>query len=405
MSEPQRKPPSKDPVNPPAKAPGKPPTNVSGNPQAKVPGNPPPKAPVKLQANVPGNPPTNVPVNPQAKAPVKPPTKVPGNPPPKAPSKPTAKVPVKPLSKSPVKPEEDIYAVSAPVERLVPKEEDILLTYRRPVTTVEEPPPPPSHFLSGVIFFPWHLQSLGPWIFSSAGLALSLLGVVLAIWLVDNGLTVAAYAMKFSICWVIVFAFSYLSGCLLAIIEGTASGCREITEWPRGDWRDYLFSLGYPLGALVLTALVGAAAYYATLCQSWAVPLTVGLLVYPFFFLSMLESGSVLGFVSRLIAQTYVDLWWGWLLVYAFSGAMFGGWLIWALWYFPEEPFFTTGISGPILAAMLFIYARLLGRLAWWAHEAGQSKARRKAKRSAVSGETGGNKAEGKNAPRKTSKT
>jgi hypothetical protein len=258
--------------------------------------------------------------------------------------------------------------------------------------------------LSGVVFFPWHLQSLGPWIFCAAGLALSFLGVVLAIWLVDNGLTMAAYAMRLSICWVILFALSYLSGCLLAIIQETASGSREVTEWPRGDWRDYLMSLGYPVGAFVLTALVGAAAHWAALRQSWAVPLTVGLLFYPFFLLSMLESGSMLGFVSRLVARTYLDLWWGWLLVYAFSVAMFGGWLIWALWFFPEEPFFVAGISGPILAALLFIYARLLGRLAWWAHEAGVAKSLRKAKRSAASGKAGAKRPEENKTPPKPSK-
>jgi len=62
-------------------------------------------------------------------------------------------------------------------------------------------------------------------------------------------------------------------------------------------------------------------------------------------------------------------LWWGWLLVYAISGALFGGWFAWALWNYARGSFFTAAISGPVLVAIFFIYARLLGRLAWWAHE------------------------------------
>jgi hypothetical protein len=205
--------------------------------------------------------------------------------------------------------------------------------------------------------------------FCSAGLALSLMGVVLAIWLVDNGLTMAAYAMRMSICWIIAFSVAYLSGCLLAIIEGTSGGYDEITDWPKGDWRDYFFSLGYPVGMLAPAALVATAAYWLTLRQSWAAPVVAGFLTYPYFLLSAMESGSVMGFISRPILRTYVDLWWGWGVVYALSAAMFAGWAAWAAWSFPYEPFFTAGISGPILAAILFVYARLLGRLAWWAQK------------------------------------
>lgn len=267
--------------------------------------------------------------------------------------------------------DDDVYAIRTPVEptplSVNRRVEEILLRHQQQhATDDDELPQPPATFLSGVLRFPWYLQSLTPWIFCSVGLALSLSGVVLSFWLVDHGLTMAAYAMRFSICWVIVFSLSYLSGCFLAIIEGTASGYDEITDWPKGDWRDYFFSLGYPVGMLVLSALVGTAAFWLTLRQSWAVPVGVGFLVYPILLLSALESGSVLGFISRPILRTCIDLWWGWILVYAITAAMFAGWLAWGLHFFPYEPFFTAGMSGPILATILFIYARLLGRLAWW---------------------------------------
>ncbi|NUQ62219.1 MAG: hypothetical protein HUU20_07010 [Pirellulales bacterium] len=274
--------------------------------------------------------------------------------------------------------DDDVYAIRVPVEsaqvNVDRKIEEILARHQRLPDPADEMPPPPATFLSGVLRFPWYLQSLTPWIFCSFGLALSFLGVVLAFWLADHGLTMAAYAMRFSICWVIVFSLSYLSGCFLAIIEGTAGGYDEITDWPKGDWRDYFFSLGYPVGMLVLAALVGTAAYWLTFRQSYAVPVVVGFLVYPFFLLSAMESGSVLGFISRPILRTCIDLWWGWIIVYTITAAMFAGWLAWALYFFPYEGFFTAGVSGPILAAILFIYARLLGRLAWWAQKVAEEE-------------------------------
>lgn len=267
-------------------------------------------------------------------------------------------------------PEEDVYALSTPVAPPAPRLESVLLPQRERVDTTEELPPPPKTFLSGVLRFPWYLQSLGPLVLCSIGLSLSFLGVVLCFWLVDNGLTMAAYAMRLSVCWVVIFALCYLSGCFLAIIEGTANGWDEISDWPHGDWRDYLMSLRYPVGMFILAALVGTVAYWITFRLSWLVPLAAGFLVYPFFLLSALESGSVAGFFSRPILQSYADCWQDWAVVYGISGAMLVAWLGWAFWFFPYEAFFVAAVSGPILAAILFIYARLLGRLAWRAQEA-----------------------------------
>lgn len=267
--------------------------------------------------------------------------------------------------------EEDVYALSTPATPPAPPRlESVLLPQRQRVDTTEELPPPPETFLAGVLRFPWYLQSLTPWVFCSVGLSLSFLGVVLCVWLVDNGLTMAAYAMRLSVCWVVTFAVCYLSGCFLAIVEGTANGWDEITEWPGGDWRDYLMSLRYPVGMLILAALVGTVAHWITFRVSWAVPLAAGFLVYPFFLLSAMESGSVAGFFSRPILQSYADCWRDWAVVYGISGAMLAGWLGWAFWFFPYETFFVAALSGPIVAAILFIYARLLGRLAWQAQEA-----------------------------------
>ncbi len=266
--------------------------------------------------------------------------------------------------------EDDTYAISTPTPApvrpatQVGRGEDILSRYQR--QALEEVPRRPATFLSGVFRFPWYFQSVAPWVFCSFAIAVSLLAAMLAIWLAAMGLAMVAYAMRLTICWVIVLALSYVSGCFLAIIEGTSNGYDEITDWPAGDWREYLYSLGYPAGMLVPTALLAVAAFWLTQRQTWAAPIVVGFVAYPYFLLSAMENGTVLRPISRPIFQTYLDLWWGWGIFYAAAAMMFGGWAAWFVWSFPNRPVATASISGPILAGVLFIYARLLGRLAWW---------------------------------------
>ncbi len=266
---------------------------------------------------------------------------------------------------------DDGYAVSMPMPRPTAPDsqaehraEDILSRYER--QALEEAPTPPATFLAGVLRFPWYLQSLAPWLLCAMAIALSMLAVMLAIWLADTGLALVAYALRLSIFWVIILAMSYLSGCLLAIVEGTANGYDEITDWPAGDWRDYLFSLAYSAGMLVPTALVAVAVYWLIPLETWVLPMAIGILCYPFFLLSAMENGTALRVFSKPILRTYIDLWWGWGIVYSISAGMFGLWTIWFVRAFPDAPFATVVLASPVLAAILFIYSRLLGRLAWW---------------------------------------
>jgi hypothetical protein len=74
------------------------------------------------------------------------------------------------------------------------------------------------------------------------------------------------------------------------------------------------------------------------------------------------------------VLKSFGSLWWAWLILYLETGAMLIGWVIVTL-----IPMATGGlylmpfISGPLLAAGLMIYARLLGRLAWLASQEGSS--------------------------------
>ena len=99
-------------------------------------------------------------------------------------------------------------------------------------------------------------------------------------------------------------------------------------------------------------------------CRSAAVLATVSLL-YPIFLLSSLEANSVFVPLSLPILRSLISCWWGWLTFYALAALLGGSWLGLLLAGLPSFPFLTALACGPLLAAVLLIVSRLLGRLAW----------------------------------------
>jgi hypothetical protein len=55
----------------------------------------------------------------------------------------------------------------------------------------------------------------------------------------------------------------------------------------------------------------------------------------------------------------------GWLMFYLLTGAMFAAWVVAFDFGFARGPYWTVLLSGPVLAAVMLIYSRLLGRVAW----------------------------------------
>ena len=169
----------------------------------------------------------------------------------------------------------------------------------------------------------------------------------------------------------ILIGVGYVSACLLAVIEDTANGCDQVQEWPESDWRDWAWTLRLPLVAGFGSLL--AASAMKQLTGQWN--LVAGLpamVVFPIMVLSMLESGSAAAPISGAILKSCLRFRGAWLLFYAETAPI----LLVLTWVYrfaaPKNLTVALLIDAPLTIAVLLIYSRLMGRLAWttaWGEE------------------------------------
>ncbi len=250
--------------------------------------------------------------------------------------------------------------VAAPIPISVPP-------VRQPVITQDPLPDPPSlPFWTGVFSFPFYLQSLGVWMLIAFGLTVGALGLVLCIWCLDQGLTLAFRCFVIPVFLIIAFTCSYASAACMAIIETTADGYDHVDNWPTGDWREWVWTLAYPGTAIVLSLLLGWATNAILPLHPPIPAVAVVFVSFPIFLLSALEAGSPIIPVSMPVLDSLVVAWWGWAMFYVEAGAMLVIW--WTLIFTTqlESLWLTAVVAAPVLAAGLMIYSRLLGRLAWY---------------------------------------
>jgi len=160
----------------------------------------------------------------------------------------------------------------------------------------------------------------------------------------------------------------------LAIIGDTAAGNDQIENWPDParfvDWIGEAFYLGN--SALLSTApgLGIAWAVNSNAPPYWAAAPISLLVMLPILLLSMLEAGSPLNPISPAVWWSFGAAWWAWGLFYfetaILAAALAGlGWVV-------VEHYGLPGLApaSVVLVPALFIYFRLLGRLAWCCKEA-----------------------------------
>ena len=97
----------------------------------------------------------------------------------------------------------------------------------------------------------------------------------------------------------------------------------------------------------------------------WLVLAAVELLLFPILLLAALEADSIFWPISRPIFESLVRVWYGWGVFYVLSGLLLAGCGLLTVQVFKYSELMTPLIAGPILAAAIFIYGRLLGRLTW----------------------------------------
>jgi hypothetical protein len=236
-------------------------------------------------------------------------------------------------------------------------------------------PPPRFTFLSGVFTFPWWPQSMFPWVVLSLGLLLTG-GVSLLIvggYMSGTAIgTVTAGIFGIGWIWLALLTFSYAAACLFAIIEMTAYNFDRRDDWPEPDWRERTMHLLWAVWCAAAAMMIGF-----SLAEFTRDPVSIArtqfvatagittLLFFPIFILSTLETNSMLWIVSGPILRSLVTQFLHWAVFYALSIAMFFG-LGWVFALLGSRgPWMALLVGAPLEAAAIFIYARLIGRLAW----------------------------------------
>jgi len=234
------------------------------------------------------------------------------------------------------------------------------------------PEPPESLFFSAVFNFPWRSWSaFVRWAMVSIGFSLVGLMLWMSLYLLREYGFLGAIAGGSAILGVAVIgllACGFAASCGLFILQETAAGVDVIDDWPADGWRDGLFD------AVLILWLHATSGFFCYLFGLIMSPLTGSLmppllalhvLLFPLTLVSAMDSESAwLPYSGRVIRSLY-RLARTWFLFSVISGffllAVGGGYLL----LVEKLPFVGALALGPFAGTVVFIYSRLVGRVAW----------------------------------------
>jgi DNA-directed RNA polymerase subunit RPC12/RpoP len=279
-------------------------------------------------------------------------------------------VPDQPAAKQPPNP--GVYKTAAAAVTEKPKLQTSYLEALAEIRREKIDPPPRWTFFSGVFLFPWSPGVLSRWAFLSVGftvLGLLLSGVVALFSGASGNGGVAIAFLVLPAIWIMLWTFSYAAACCLPVLTDTAAGMDRIANWPEPVWNEWmarLFYVGFiSVPAIALGYGVGASCALLLGDEYWFVWPVTSFLLCPIFLLSSLETTSPFVLLSLPILRSLISFWWGWLTFYGLSAASIVAWIALAVAGSESFPLLSVFVSGPLVAAVLFIVSRLLGRLAW----------------------------------------
>jgi hypothetical protein len=236
------------------------------------------------------------------------------------------------------------------------------------VRTYNAPEAPRWTFFSGVFTYPWRGVNLTRWTAIAFGLSLAGstgLMTLQLLGLLDGALGVGAVAgvvAAMLTIGLVVAVLSFAASSCQAAIQDTADGHDEPQEASLPDWDHWVITF---LGWLMLWGGAAAVGYPLSLLIGPIAFLVSATLLFPVLILSAMESDSYLLPFSPPILRTLGYYLHGWLTFYLLTLAMFATWVAAFDFGFARSPYLTVLLSGPVLAALMLIYARLLGRVAW----------------------------------------
>ncbi len=231
--------------------------------------------------------------------------------------------------------------------------------------------PPKRVFFSNVFGFPLQGSVIAQWMLLSGSFTGLALINLLLVSLYVAAATAASGVMGFIALpafWIGLWTLSYAAACFLIVVQETGAGNNEIRDWMEGGWREWaaeLFCLLYiaALPMMIAWPIVKLTGY--SYSQA-AVPLLIfEFLFFPFALLSALEQDSIWMPFSLPIIRSLFKIPGGWCAFYLLSGLLFvvcGGTGYFALRTAHVGMAF---VVGPVIAATILVYARLIGRLGW----------------------------------------
>ncbi|MBD3674002.1 MAG: hypothetical protein HUJ26_10805 [Planctomycetaceae bacterium] len=237
------------------------------------------------------------------------------------------------------------------------------------IKQVEIDPPPKWVYFSKVFEYPWTKYVLSRWLWTSLAWSASwvLVALVVQFLFVGGAGTVAAGFFALPTFWVSFWTLSYTSACGMAILEGTGAGQVVIDEWPEPDWREWATNMFYVafIGLVAQGISVVLEMVSPNLPAPWLISLAQVHVIYPVILLSALETGTMFWPFSVPVYQSMWSHGRYWFLYYLLAGSLSAGYVSVAGLSVLFDPIFSALWMGPLTASVIFIHARLLGRLGW----------------------------------------
>ena len=227
------------------------------------------------------------------------------------------------------------------------------------------PPPPQWTFFSGVFLLPWRKDTVVRWVYLSLGFT-AILGICLVLKSLPSPLVAVFFLLP--IIWIGFLTFSYAAACGLCVLESTAAGLDRIEGWPDPNWKEWMAHLIYVgwIGAIPMGVSygLGVLANFQGISLALSMPLAF-VLIYPISLMSALEANSIWVPLTPSILGSLIKWWWCWLMFYLLSGLIAWGLVAVAVFAVGSSNDIVLVTLGPLIAAAVLIYARLLGRLGW----------------------------------------
>jgi hypothetical protein len=186
-------------------------------------------------------------------------------------------------------------------------------------------------------------------------------------WLEYGGMdTSTAYYLGLPALAAGILAIGYAASCFFSIIEETSKGWDTFEVSPGTEWKEWIWNFLHITALASQAGMVGYALQLACSADSWLPMAACTLALFPLVLLGALAAdGAWAPLAIGKILQSFFQVGWAWGLFYLETTPLVVGWtLLVQIGLAGQGRWLTPLYAAPLLAAIILIYARLIGRLA-----------------------------------------